>query len=142
MQRVTSNNVASVCTGPYLKCRYSKVPCKRTQHCWVHVASVCPPPPPPFCMLLLFVGQSLKPVKLLATLKRTQQFPALLAQQYTHQVRFRAQVKTGLFFLDWQNNNFASASPFLYISLPSLHHDVKLPNFTFSGGRKHHTAIF
>ena len=59
-----------------------------------------PPPPllPPFCMLLLFVAQSLKPVKLLATLKRTQQFPALLAQQYTHQVRFRAQVKTGLFF--------------------------------------------
>ena len=42
-QRVTSNNVASVCKGPYLKCRYSKAPCKRTQHCWVHVASVCPP---------------------------------------------------------------------------------------------------
>ena len=34
--------------------------------------------------------------------------------------------------LDWQNNNFARASPFLYISLPLLHdYDVKLPNFTF-----------
>ena len=30
-----------------------------------------------------------------------------------------------------QNNNFARASRFLYISLPSLHdYDVKLPNFT------------
>ena len=52
MQRVTSNNVASVCTGPYLKCRYSKVPCKRTQHCWVHVASFCPPPFACCCFLL------------------------------------------------------------------------------------------
>ena len=34
--------------------------------------------------------------------------------------------------LDWQNNNFARASRFLYISLPSLHdYDVKMPNFTF-----------
>ena len=33
--------------------------------------------------------------------------------------------------LDWQNNNFARASLFLYISLPSLHdYDVKMPNFT------------
>ena len=33
--------------------------------------------------------------------------------------------------LDWQNNNFARASHFLYISLPSLHdYDVKMPNFT------------
>ena len=77
------------------KCRYSKAPRKRTQHCWMlHVASVCTP----CCMLLLFVAQSLKPVKLLATLKRTQQFPALLAKQHTNQVHFRAQVKTGLFF--------------------------------------------
>ena len=31
----------------------SKVPCKRTQHCWMlHVASVCPP----CCMLLRVVG--------------------------------------------------------------------------------------
>ena len=30
--------------------------------------------------------------------------------------------------LDWQNNNFARASRFLYISLPSLHdYDVELP---------------
>ena len=34
--------------------------------------------------------------------------------------------------LDWQNNNFARASHFMYISLPSLHdYDVKMPNFTF-----------
>ena len=77
------------------KCRYSKAPRKRTQHCWMlHVASVCTP----CCMLLLFVAQSLKPVKLLASRKRMQQFPALLAQQHTHQVHFRAQVKTGHFF--------------------------------------------
>ena len=31
--------------------------------------------------------------------------------------------------------------PFLYISLPSLHdYNVKVPNFTFCGGRKHKTA--
>ena len=43
--------------------------------------------------------------------------------------------------LDWrQNNNFARASRFLYIPLPSLHdYDVKLPNFTFCGGREHKT---
>ena len=93
-QRVTPINVASVCTGLYLKCKYSKAPCKRTQYCWMlHVAFVCTP----CCILLLFVAQSLKPLKLLTTLKRTQQFPALLAQQYTRQVLFRAQVKTGLF---------------------------------------------
>ena len=40
--------------------------------------------------------------------------------------------------LDWQNKNFARASRFLYISLPSLlDYDVKLPNFTFYGGRGH-----
>ena len=38
--------------------------------------------------------------------------------------------------LDWQNKNFARASRFLYISLPSLlDYDVKLLNFTFYGGR-------
>ena len=34
--------------------------------------------------------------------------------------------------LDWQNNNFAHALLFLYISLPSLHdYDLKMPNFVF-----------
>ena len=34
--------------------------------------------------------------------------------------------------LDKQNNNFARASRFLYISLPSLYdYNVKVPNFTF-----------
>ena len=38
--------------------------------------------------------------------------------------------------LNGQNNNFARAICFLYISLLSLHdYDVKLPNFTFCGGR-------
>ena len=32
---------------------------------------------------------------------------------------------------------------FLYISLPSLHdHDVKMPNFTFCGGRRHVNCFF
>ena len=45
--------------------------------------------------------------------------------------------------LDWQNNNFARASRFLYISLQWLHdYDMKLPNFTFYGGRKHKTTTF
>ena len=48
--------------------------------------------------------------------------------------------------LDWQNNNFAHASctfNFLYISLQWLHDcDIKLPNFTFYGGRKHKTTTF
>ena len=36
-----------------------------------------------------------------------------------------------------QNNNFAGASCFLYMSLPSLHdYHVKMPSFTFYGGRK------
>ena len=40
-------------------------------------------------------------------------------------------------FRFWQNNNFASASRFLNISMPSLHdYDVKVPNFTFCRG--HH----
>ena len=38
--------------------------------------------------------------------------------------------------LNRQNNSFARAICFLYISLLSLHdYDVKLPNFTFCGGR-------
>ena len=38
-------------------------------------------------------------------------------------------------------NNFARASRFLYISLPSLHdYDVKMPNCKFYGGRKQATT--
>ena len=45
--------------------------------------------------------------------------------------------------LDQQNNNSARASCFLYISLPSLlDYDVKIPNFTFFGGREHKTMPF
>ena len=45
--------------------------------------------------------------------------------------------------LDWQNESFARASRFLYISLPSLlDYDVKLPNFTFYGGRGHKQRFF
>ena len=45
--------------------------------------------------------------------------------------------------LDWQNKNFAHASRSLYISLPSLlDYDVKLPNFTFYGGRGHKQRFF
>ena len=42
-----------------------------------------------------------------------------------------------------QNNNFARASRFLYISLPPLQdYNVKMPNFTFCGGRKQATTNF
>ena len=42
-----------------------------------------------------------------------------------------------------QNNNFARASHFLYISFSFLHdYDVKMPNFAFYGGRKQVTAKF
>ena len=42
-----------------------------------------------------------------------------------------------------QNNNFIKYDAFLYISLPSLHdYDVKLPHFTFCGGREHKTSTF
>ena len=45
--------------------------------------------------------------------------------------------------LDWQYENFAHASRFLYISVPSLlDYDVKLPNFTFYGGRGHKQRFF
>ena len=41
------------------------------------------------------------------------------------------------------NNNFIKYHAFLYISLPSLHdYDVKLPHFTFFGGREHKTSTF
>ena len=39
--------------------------------------------------------------------------------------------------IDKQNNNFARAHAFLYISLPSLYdYNVKLPNFSFCRGRE------
>ena len=42
-----------------------------------------------------------------------------------------------------QNNNFARALRFLYISLPSLHdYHVKMPNFTFCEGRKQEMTKF
>ena len=45
--------------------------------------------------------------------------------------------------LDWQNNNFARVSHFFVHFLPSLHdYGVKLPNFTFYGGREHMTTNF
>ena len=45
--------------------------------------------------------------------------------------------------LDWQNNNLARVSRFLYICLPSLHdYDVKMPHFTFCGGRERKTTTF
>ena len=48
-------------------------------------------------------------------------------------------VKTAI-GLDKQNNNFARASNFFF---PSLHdYDVKVPNFTFCGGREHKTTNF
>ena len=44
-----------------------------SQHCWMlQVPSVCTP----CCVLSGVVAQSLKPVKLLATCKRTQQLPS------------------------------------------------------------------
>ena len=82
------------------KCRYSKAPRKRTQHCWMlHVASVCTP----CCMLLLFVARSLKPVKLLATLKRTQQRNKETGKQTTYVAE--QQQKTQL------NNTMTMADP-------------------------------
>ena len=55
-----------------------KPSCKRTQRCWIlNVASVCTP-----CWVLLrVVAQSLKPIGLLATCKRTQQLPTSLGQK-------------------------------------------------------------
>lgn len=47
--------------------------------------------------------------------------------------------KDGKKAIGWDSqNNFACASCFLYVSLPSLHdYDMKLPNFTSYGGREH-----
>ena len=45
--------------------------------------------------------------------------------------------------LDWQNNNFARAPRFLYISWPLLHdYDVKMSNFTFCRGHEHKRTTF
>ena len=45
--------------------------------------------------------------------------------------------------LDWQNNNFTSASRFFYISLPWLHdYNVNVPIFTFCREREHKTTTF
>ena len=45
--------------------------------------------------------------------------------------------------LNEQNNNFARASSFLYIPLPSLRdYNVKLRNFTFCRGREQKTTTF
>ena len=45
--------------------------------------------------------------------------------------------------LDWQNNNFARASRFLYISSPSVYdNNMKVPNFTFCRGREHEATTF
>ena len=45
--------------------------------------------------------------------------------------------------LDKQNNNYARASQFLYISFLSLHnYSTKLPTFTFFGGREHEKMTF
>ena len=63
----------------------------------------------------------------------------------TGQRRRRRQLRTAK--KHWQKrNNFARASPFLYISsdffLSSLHnYDVEMPNFTFSVRREHKTTI-
>ena len=46
----------------------------------LHVASVCTP----YCMLLVVVVQSLKPVRLLAACKRTQQLPTLFKTNRFH----------------------------------------------------------
>ena len=45
--------------------------------------------------------------------------------------------------LDWQNNNFAYATRFFYISLPSRHDgNVKVLEFTFCRAREHKTTTF
>ena len=54
-----------------------------------------------------------------------------------------ARTKKKVIGLDWQNNNFARVSHFFVHFLPSLHdYGVKLPNFTFYGGREHMTTNF
>ena len=57
---------------------YFKAPCKRKESCWIlNVASVCTLCCM-FCVSLAVVAQTLKPVKLLATCKRTHQLPTIL----------------------------------------------------------------
>ena len=59
----------------------------------LHVASVCTP----CCMLLDVVAQRLKPVKLLATHKRTQQLPTVL-HPFAHGLKLTELWNTGLLF--------------------------------------------
>ena len=64
-------------------------PYKRTQHCWLTTPNIldvtcCVPFAHPVawcCVLLESVAQSLRPVKLLTTCKRTQQLPTLLGRR-------------------------------------------------------------
>ena len=64
---------------------FSKAPCKRTQHYWKTTPIVVgcyrlrpfAHPVACYCVLLGVVGQSLKPVKLKATCKRTKQLPTM-----------------------------------------------------------------
>ena len=57
--------------------------------------------------------------------------------------RQRERHKSNRFTGNTQNNNFARASHFLYISLPFLHdYDVKMPHFMFYTGRKQATTKF
>ena len=45
--------------------------------------------------------------------------------------------------LDWQNNNIVCASRFfVHFFAVTAHYNVKLPNFTFYGGREQKTTIF
>ena len=45
--------------------------------------------------------------------------------------------------LDWKTTTLLVHHALLYISLPSLQdYNVKIPNFTFCGGRKHKTTTF
>ena len=46
--------------------------------------------------------------------------------------------------LDWQNNNFARASPFVvhFFAVAARIQREKVPNFTFCRGREHKTTIF
>ena len=68
---------------------------------------------------------------------------AVVIREFTHRRRRRQRERKKAIGLDKQNNNFARASGFLHISLPSLNdYNVKLPNFTFCRGREHKTSTF
>ena len=45
--------------------------------------------------------------------------------------------------LDWQNNSSAPASRFfVHFFVVIASYDVRLPNFTFCGGREHNDVLF